>query len=86
MAIHSSILAWKAHGQRNLVGYSPWGCKGVGHELTPEHEQEHSGGEGSLPGCRLLLVASRDKNVKRILWEYPLTRALSPLIRMPPST
>ena len=27
MATHSSILAWKAHGQRSLVGYSPWGCK-----------------------------------------------------------
>ena len=25
MATHSSILAWKAHGQRSLVGYSPWG-------------------------------------------------------------
>ena len=25
MAIHSSILAWKSHGQRSLVGYSPWG-------------------------------------------------------------
>ena len=21
------ILAWKIHGQRSLVGYSPWGCK-----------------------------------------------------------
>ena len=27
MATHSSILAWKIHGQRNLVGYSPWGRK-----------------------------------------------------------
>ena len=27
MATHSSILAWKIHGQRSLVGYSPWGCK-----------------------------------------------------------
>ena len=27
MAAHSSILAWKTHGQRSLVGYSPWGCK-----------------------------------------------------------
>ena len=27
MAIHSNILAWRIHGQRNLVGYSPWGCK-----------------------------------------------------------
>ena len=27
MATHSSILAWKSLGQRNLVGYSPWGHK-----------------------------------------------------------
>ena len=26
MKTHSSILAWKSHGQRSLVGYSPWGC------------------------------------------------------------
>ena len=24
MATHSSILAGESHGQRNLVGYSPW--------------------------------------------------------------
>ena len=24
MEIHSSILAWGIHGQRSLVGYSPW--------------------------------------------------------------
>ena len=29
MATHSSILAWKSHGQRSLVGYSP----GIGKEL-----------------------------------------------------
>ena len=27
MATHSSILAWMFHGQRSLVGYSPWGGK-----------------------------------------------------------
>ena len=27
MATHSSILAGKFHGQRSLVGYSPWGRK-----------------------------------------------------------
>ena len=31
MATHSSILAWKTHGQRSLVGYSPWGHR-VGHD------------------------------------------------------
>ena len=28
MAPHSSTLAWKSHGQRSLVGCSPWGHKG----------------------------------------------------------
>ena len=26
MAIHSSTIAWKIHGQRSVVGYSPRGC------------------------------------------------------------
>ena len=26
MATHSSILAWRIHGQRSLQGYSPWDC------------------------------------------------------------
>ena len=27
MATYSSILPGKSHGQRRLLGYSPWGCK-----------------------------------------------------------
>ena len=27
MATHSVFLPGKSHGQRSLVGYSPWGCK-----------------------------------------------------------
>ena len=27
MATHSSILAWRFHEQRSLVGYSPWALK-----------------------------------------------------------
>ena len=27
MATHCNILAWRIHGQRSLVGYSPWGHK-----------------------------------------------------------
>ena len=36
MATHSSILAWRIHGQRSLAGYSPWGHKEldmIEHEL-----------------------------------------------------
>ena len=34
MATHSSILAGKSHGQRSLMGYSPWGRKRVRHDLV----------------------------------------------------
>ena len=37
MAIHSSILAWNSHGQRNLEGYSSWVGKRVGQDLATEH-------------------------------------------------
>ena len=32
MATHSSVPAWGFHGQRNLMGSSPWGHKRVGHD------------------------------------------------------
>ena len=28
------FLPGKSDGQRSLMGYSPWGCKGVGHDLA----------------------------------------------------
>ena len=31
MTTHSSILAWKSHGQSSLMGYNTWGHKKVGH-------------------------------------------------------
>ena len=34
MATRSNILAWEIHGQRSLVGYSPWGLQRVGHGLA----------------------------------------------------
>ena len=38
MATHSSILAWKSHGQRSLAGYSSWDCKRVGHDLMTKQQ------------------------------------------------
>ena len=43
MATHSSILAWKSHGQRSLVGYRPWGRKRIGHDLVTKQQQKQSG-------------------------------------------
>ena len=28
------FLPGESHGQRSLVGHSPWGCKELGHELS----------------------------------------------------
>ena len=44
MVTHSSILAGKFHGQKSLVGYSPWGCKESDmtmHARACMHTQEH---------------------------------------------
>ena len=42
MANCSSILAWEIHGQRSLVGYSPWGCKESDMtECTSTHTHTH---------------------------------------------
>ena len=36
MATHSIFLPGKSHGQRNLVGYSPWGHKRIRHNLATQ--------------------------------------------------
>jgi len=33
------FLPGKSHGQRNLAGCSPWGFKGVGHDLATKQQQ-----------------------------------------------
>ena len=35
------FLPGKSHGQRSLAGDSPWGHKGVGHDLPTKHQQLH---------------------------------------------
>ena len=32
------FLPGKSHGQRSLVGYSPWGCRSVGHDLETKQQ------------------------------------------------
>ena len=38
MATHCSILAGKSHGQRSMVGFSPWSHKRVGHDLVTKQQ------------------------------------------------
>ena len=39
-ATNSNILAWEAHGQMRLAGYSPWGHKRVGHDLATKQQKQ----------------------------------------------
>ena len=34
------FLPEKSHGLRSLGGYSPWGCKRVGHDLATKQQQQ----------------------------------------------
>ena len=38
MAAHSNILAGESHRQRSLAGYSPQGCRRVGHDRSSLNE------------------------------------------------
>ena len=40
MTTHSSILAWEIPLQKNMVGYSPWDYKRVGHDLVTKQQQQ----------------------------------------------
>ena len=41
----------KSHGQRNLVGYNPLGCKRIRHDLATKQQQpEIQRGKTALPG------------------------------------
>ena len=53
MATHSSILAGKSHGQRSLVGCSPWGCKesGMTERLTLTYITQHNVFKGLFIAC-----------------------------------
>ena len=40
MATHADILVWEIHGQKSLVGYSPWGHKRVGHDSATKQQTQ----------------------------------------------
>ena len=48
MATHSSILAWKTHGQRSLAGYSPWSRKESDMTEQPHFMHRLQAEEGDL--------------------------------------
>ena len=39
IATLSGIIAWEIPWQKSLAGYSPGGCKRLGHDLASEQQQ-----------------------------------------------
>ena len=62
MATHSSILAWESHGQRSLVGYSPWAQKRVRHNWATKQQQQINLGGGLR--SRVLMIPLWQVSVK----------------------
>ena len=46
----SSILAWRIHGQRSLVGYSPQGCKESDMTQRLNNNKHKNNTPGDFPG------------------------------------
>ena len=40
METPSIFLPGESHGQRSLMGYHPWGCKGFRHDLVTKQQQQ----------------------------------------------
>ena len=82
MATHSSVLAWKFHGQRNLVSYSPWGGKEAD---KTEHVQTHNGHTALIYCktlsffCGLISCVLQHRKIHFDFNEQILSRFLQPL-------
>ena len=62
LATHTSILAWRIHGQRSLVGYSPWGRKELD---TTEHTHTHT---CRCWGQRVMRIYFKNKPIRPLVW------------------
>ena len=61
------FLPLKSHGQRSLEGYSPWGCKRIGYNLSTKQQQ-----------CKLYnimgkLLKIRATHSSTVAWRIPWT-------------
>ena len=65
MATNPSVLAGKPHGQRSLVGYSPWGHRRARHDLVTK-QQRQDGHSGSDPYLDYELLQESDE-VSRLI-------------------
>ena len=73
MATHSSIPTWEFYEHRSPAGYSPWGCKRVGHSLATKTHTDANTGK---------LVRLQADNASVLGWVISLSLYIWPLIHM----
>ena len=69
-----------SHGQRSLVGYSPWGHKRVGHDSATKQQQQQEGitRRASLVAQRIKrLPAMQETQVRSLSWEDALEKEMA---------
>ena len=66
------FLPGKFHGQRSLVGYSPQGCKKVGHNLATKQQQQQSELQSWPTLCDPVDCSSPGSSVNGIFWARTL--------------
>ena len=52
------LLPGKSHRQRSLAGYSPWGCKRVGHDFVTKQQWRHQLPWGQASANVLMVVVN----------------------------
>ena len=80
MATHSSILAWRIHGQRSLAGYSAWNHRRVRHDRVIETSLSHTYITGSTSGKEPTCQCRRLQRLRFVPWvrKIPCRRAQQP--------
>ena len=62
------FLPGKSHGQRSLVGYSPWGRKRVRHVLVTQQQQTSMWGAGQRGGSWNLIPEAWNPSINTLFW------------------
>ena len=67
------FLPGEFHGQRSLVGYSPWGCKELD---TTEATQQQQQQQQLVAQMVKYLPAVQKTQVRSLVWEDPLEKEM----------
>ena len=75
-------LPGKSHGQMSLVGYSPWGCKRVGHNLANKYTRTHQwlrlhASAAEVAQTVKCLPAMRETGIQSLGREDPLEKEMA---------